>query len=217
MTGRYFILAGVSRLRARPKGFAVALWKPSLHPLSTCWVIYVYSRQVDSKNPHATKVVPRSMKLLVPILLVKILYSFKVKTGSHPADKRRCEGVQGATAKPPARARRRETLCRTAPKKKKSGQLSRRPPKNKPSRVMRRACRAPLRPIMHRAKGSPEGSKTPLVGECRGGNAPSAGVQGRSPWSPQAKRGQSRGGPSPPLVGCRGKAPARRRRNPRPY
>ncbi len=57
----------------------------------------------------------------------------------------------------------------------------------KQSRVMRRACRVPPRPTMHQAKGSPEGSKTPLAEESRGGSASSGGVQGQSPCSLQAK------------------------------
>ncbi len=40
--------------------------------------------------------------------------------------------------------------------------------------------------VRRQRKGSPEGSKTPLAGVQRA--APSGGVQGRSPWSPEAKR-----------------------------
>ncbi len=42
-------------------------------------------------------------------------------------------------------------------------------------------------------KGSPEGSKTPLVRESRGADGPSGGVQGQSPCSPEAKPGAKDG------------------------
>jgi len=54
--------------------------------------------------------------------------------------------------------------------------------------VARRSAQA-----WHPRKGSPEGSKTPLAEESRGGSAPSGGVQGQSPCSPQAKPGSAEG------------------------
>ncbi len=63
---------------------------------------------------------------------------------------------------------------------------------------MRRACCAPLRPSWIPTEGKSRGVEDPF------GRSP----EGSALWSPKAKRGKSRGGHSPPLVGCRGKAPA---------
>ncbi len=107
------IVAEVSRLRARPKGFAVALWKPSPPPY----------RQVGS--PTTSSLHPSMAAIVCP----------------HP------DWSCGASV-----TRRSAQVC--SPR-----------------------------------KGSPEGSKTPLVRESRGADGPAGGVQGQSPWSPQANRG----------------------------
>ncbi len=70
-----------------------------------------------------------------------------------------------------------------------------------------RSCGAPVArrsdQVCSLPKGSPEGSKTPLVRESRGADGPSGRVQARSPCSPKAKspRGSAEGAKPPrPLV-----------------
>ncbi len=149
-----FVVAGVSPLRRRPGGFAIAPWTPSRPPSEyACWDSSFTTFLIDKRKLQLYNVPYRQKE--APALQYSLSPGWNSNLFLHPYHFR-------------AQSRRQPYA---------------------PTHV--RSCGAPVArrsaQVCSPRKGSPEGSKTPLVRESRGADGPSGGVQGQRPCSPQAK------------------------------